>query len=265
MDDKPRPPHGAALASQSSISLDSFVKDLNGKTMSGQERSTSSQDDDDADYREWQQHIESKKQKILKAPAVSSKLRGLADAGADTEKLLLGLAIVVSRDSKEIHKHVKGRRHALRRMAEGLESASSELERAFSNPLNFSSAWKTILFSFAVTEFPDTEKLRQLPVGLIAGMRKFASALRGEERILGKLIRLHPRMTDNYYLAGIVSYIKESTGSFHDELFADLLQAAHDAFGSKRQFSAESLKKFRQRHAPSLVRFRRKSEPDSSG
>ncbi|SRR6266481_9461743 len=232
--------------------------------MSGQERSTSPRDDDDADYWEWQQDIESRKQKILKAPAVSSKLRELADAGADTEKLLFGLAIVASQDSKAIRKHLKGRRHALKRMAEGLESASPELERAFSDPLNFSSAWKAILFSFAVTEFPDTEKLRQLPIGLIARMRKFASALRGEERILGKLIQLHPRMTDNYYLAGIVSYIKESTGGFHDELFADLLQAANDVFGSKKQFSAESLKKFRQRHAPSLVRSRKRSELEVS-
>jgi hypothetical protein len=228
--------------------------------MTGQERSTSPEDDDDADYREWQRDIESKKQKILRAPAVRSKLKALAEAGADAEKLLLGLAIVVPQDSRDIHKHLKGRRQALTRMAERLETDSAELGKIFSNSLNFSSVWKALLFSFAISEFPDTEKLKQLPAGLIARMQSFASALRGEERILADLIRLHPRVTDNYFLAGIVSYIKAATGNFHDELFADLLQAAHSVLGSEKQFSAESLKKFRQRHVPSLIRSRKKSE-----
>lgn len=220
--------------------------------------------EDDADYKEWQQEIESKKQKILKAPAVALKLSALREAGADADKVLHGLALLVSENTSEISKFINQRRRALKRLAERLESASSELEQIFSNSLNFSSVWKAFLFPFAITEFPDTEQLKQLPIGLSARMRTFASALRGEERILGRLTRLHPRLTDNYFLAGVMSYIKESTGNFHDELFADLLQAAHDTFGSNKQFSAESLKKFRQRHASSLIRSRGKSEPDSS-
>ena len=217
-------------------------------------------DQDDADHREWQRDIESRKQKILKAPAVSAKLKALQDAGADADKLLLVLAMAPSQNYEEIRRAAQERKRAIGRLAERIERASSELDQTFSNPLNFSSAWSALLFSFAFTEFPDTEKLTQLPSGLTARMRRFASALRDEERQFGRLIGLHPRLIDQDYLGRIVRYIKESTGGFQDELLADLLQAAHDTLGSKKQFSAESLKKFRQRHARSLVRTRKKPD-----
>jgi hypothetical protein len=224
--------------------------------MRRQDSNKSWEDDEDPDYLEWKRDIESRRQKILRAPAVVTNLKKLSAAGADEDKLLLGLAMAPSEDFSEIHRYIQDKKMALKRLAEHLESASSEMDRAFSSPLNFSIGWKALLLPFAATGFPNVEKLKQLPAGLTAAMRRFASALRVEERNLGRLIRLHPRLTDNDYLARIVSYIKESTGRFHDELLADLLQAAHDTLGSEKQFSAESLKKFRQRHARSLVRTR---------
>jgi hypothetical protein len=216
--------------------------------MPKQASSTNPADAEDPDYREWKQDIESRKQKILKAPAVGANLKKLANDGADPDKLLLGLAIVSSQECKEIHRQAQGSKKALRRLAQRLEAVSSELDRTFSSPFSFSAAWKVLLFPFADTEFPDTLRLKELPAGLIRRMRSAASALRSEEHKLGGLIRLHPRLTNTFYLAGIVRYVKESTGSPHDKELADLLQAAHNAFGSEKQFSAESLKKFRQRH-----------------
>jgi hypothetical protein len=45
----------------------------------------------------------------------------------------------------------------------------------------------------------------------------------------------------------LLEYVKIKTGSYHDEWMANLLQAAHDALGKKANFSAESLRKLRQR------------------
>jgi hypothetical protein len=58
-------------------------------------------------------------------------------------------------------------------------------------------------------------------------------------------------------LGPILRHVKETTGEFHDELMADLLQGAYDALGARESFSAEKLRKLRQRKLPEIVRKRK--------
>jgi hypothetical protein len=189
---------------------------------------------------------------ILSAPAVTSKLSELQAMGADRATVLRLLALHSSSD-KDMLTSIRdiGRKHL--RLSRQLEDLASQLEKMFANPLAFSTVWAAFLLP-TDDPFPDTDAYKGLPNRLTRQIREFAKALYWEDRKLRKLASIYPGFMSNWGLSALQSVVVKGTGNFHDDLLADLLDAAHQAVGSPAEFTGEGLRKFRQRHARTLIR-----------
>lgn len=215
------------------------------------------------DRLEWQRAIEAKKQKIqcaIRGLAVQADLDVLKRAGADADKVLLGLAFAVPDNENRFKAMLKSRQRHLSALADRLEHLSDDLGRAIADPFN-SSLFRAVLIPGASADFDASEKLESLSNAARKRIKPILDAVRGEARECMELHRRFDRIETTHYLGGFVQYVKESTGQFHDERTANLLQAAHDALGVGKSFTAEGLRKLRQHLFPSLVKKRKEPTP----
>lgn len=222
---------------------------------------------DDADSLEWQQKFEARQRKIRQAPNVQNELGTLAERGANEAKVLGLLALVVLEDAEFTVEFLKSRQKQLTSLADKFERISEEVTAAFSNPFNSSAFVGFGYLREIVNEFPSKEDLERNSTAARNRIAPILKLLRAEAKEFGRMARIYSPLKRDHALGRLLRHVKESTGQFHDDNMANLLQAAHDALGVDATFSAEQLRKMRMRNFPSLVRNRSKSwfAVDTSG
>jgi hypothetical protein len=199
---------------------------------------------------------EDKMQKIWSSPMVPQLLDDLSEAGADPDTILFGLVIFAPDAVASFKKQFKGAHQRLSNLADRFERVSNEVEALVSDPLSHSLFWKAILFE-SNPDFAATEKRCGGASLLCKRLRVIVNFLRAEAKEFQTMGRDYEHFRQIDGLGPVLKYVKNATGQFHDERMADLLQAAHDALGVKANFSAEQLRKLRQRKFPDVVRKRR--------
>ena len=209
--------------------------------------------EDDDDFRDCELRMQVVEQAILQAPAVITNLSYLERAGADKAKVLRLLALCATGDNERLVESMRRKTRQLVRLSQTLEQLATQVEKTFADSFTFSAVWAAFLLP-PQDKFPDVDGLRRFSNPAVTQMRRLSKALYWEDRKLRRLSTLYPKFIANWGLSALLHNIQKDTGNFHDERLADLLQAAHQACGSTKEFSGEGLRKFRQRHARSLIR-----------
>jgi ParB-like chromosome segregation protein Spo0J len=229
--------------------------------MAAQNEKAASVDNADQDWEELRQEFEARKREILRAPGVEVGLDALKRAGADADRVLSGIALVASDHSETLKAALKSSQRRLSDMAKKLEQVSTEAANTLSSPLSSSGFFKWILIPGLPEDWSSAEEQKHLSDSAIMRVKPIVKLLRAEAKQFGTLHKNHDRIRTVVFMGGLLAYVKESTGEFHDECMADLLQAAHDELGLKAKFSAPVLRKLRQRALPYLIR-KRKANSD---
>jgi hypothetical protein len=204
---------------------------------------------------EWQQKFAIDRAGLLKNAFFAGSLKTLSDGGADQEMVisLLYYTLPVTRGKQGSPFFVQ-RAQAFRAIAHSLNRDASTLEDVYSTLLNFAEFWPEITFPGDRQEVRTSDELRAIPKALISNMRTFAKTLDEEASRFGKCSRLSGRAADDFYVGELLRHVFKTTGKYHEEVLADLLQLVHGELGSDRKFSSEQLKKVRQRHLRDLIR-----------
>jgi len=210
---------------------------------------------EDDDFRDCKLRIKDAERAILQAPAVIVNLNRLEQAGSNKGEILELLALCASNENGAIIERMRKKARQLVRLSQTLEQLATQVEDAFADSFTFSEVWAAFLLT-PQDKFPDIDGLKRFAHPAVTQMRKLSKALYREDRKLRKLSALYPNFIANQFLSALLQRVQRDTGNFHDEPMADLLQAAHQALGSTKEFSGEGLRKFRQRHARSLLRSR---------
>jgi hypothetical protein len=213
------------------------------------------------DQRAWQANFEATKRNVLRAPIVAQRLDTLRKAGADADKVLALLCFVATDDSETITRTFESQQRKLTKLADKLEHISAEIGAVLSNPFNYSEFWINVLSQQMPPEYLNNDKLAGLRTAPGNRTKPLLKLLRAEARRFGALRKKYRPLHHDAYLGLLLKYVKESTGKPHDDEMADLLQAAHDALGVQAEFTAEGLRKLRQRKFPDLVQKREQSAP----
>jgi hypothetical protein len=204
---------------------------------------------------EWQQKLAKAKARLLKDSFFAGSLKTLSDSGADQEWVISLLCYTLPvNGGKSGIPFFKRRAQALRAIVCNLERDASALENVYSTPLNFAEFWPGLTFPGDRQEVRTSDELKATPKALIANMWAFAKALEEEASRFGECSRLSGRAADNFFVGELLRYVFKTTGKYHEEVLADLLQLVHGEFGSDRKFSSEQLKQVRRRHLKDLIR-----------
>jgi hypothetical protein len=213
---------------------------------------------DEADWREWNEISRARQTKIQLAPNVQHELDTLARDGANAAKVLALLSLVVPGDNKSCIELFKSRKEKLTSLADKVERISKEVENALSDPFNSSAFVSCISFPELGREFPRPEDRKRISSAASKRIKPILNLLRAEAKQFSGMSRIYSRFKRDGVLESLLRYIKESTGQFHDETMASLLQAAHDELRVDATFSAEQLRILRRRNFPTLTRKRKK-------
>jgi hypothetical protein len=204
----------------------------------------------------WAKDFIERKKKIEAFPKVCCCLAELQNAGADPQTLLSLLTMIFPGAVPKTKKQFKALRERLTSLANRLESLAKEVEAVTSDPLNHSGFYRTLLLE-QNKDFSATEKTIGGARYLCNSFKVFVNYFRAEAKAFQELASTYKDARMSEGIVPVLKYVKQSTGEFHDECVANLLQAAHDAFNVKATFSGPILRKLRQRKSPEMVRKRR--------
>jgi len=185
-------------------------------------------------------------EKIAQAYGIERDLRTLTAARADRKQLLRILALEVLDDRMGWRRVLRQRRDALKSLAKRLRSVTKDAELLAEDPLGGAQFWLALLgmMKWEEVQWPDKSD----PKGPFGSMMRM---LVKHEDDKAKLLGLVLRELSQRRAAGVAlsQYIRSATGRNYDYEVARLLVDARKAVGLKeRKFSAEQLKKQRQRH-----------------
>jgi hypothetical protein len=196
-------------------------------------------------YKKQNQDFESKKKAIDKK--VSPKdTAPLIKAGANREKLLKLLALVAT-SSRQSDPKIMIRREELATLANNLEALADQAARLSCDPTSDGRFWLALELELSWDSVPQSGII-EAPT--IMKMRALALLFkrRGEE--MGKLSRKIGLLLHNKNMKLLMGYIRSATGGKQfDREVAQLLMSAFTAIGqSRKTFTPDQIKKFRQRH-----------------
>jgi hypothetical protein len=89
-----------------------------------------------------------------------------------------------------------------------------------------------------------------VPTKVLRGMRAYEKYALDIAKLFGEIRRKQAQLIRMENIGVLAAYIQHVTGRNYDDELARLITNAHEVVGSKKQFSADQLKKLRQRHIP---------------
>lgn len=207
--------------------------------------------------------LERIEKRILGVNGADEDLRKLARARMDRKRMLRLLALQVrSRaDEQSWCSLVRKNNEELRRVADELVDVANHVERISHDP-SFDlrvlvNSMRTACEQFLLAEIgtlvdlsrsSDPQPGRSSPEFAVKEMHSLAALYRKRAERFGELLRIAPRGHRNFFLLELLYQIYRASGENHDDVVARLLKDAHQAVGSPKKFSADQIKKFRQRY-----------------
>jgi hypothetical protein len=191
--------------------------------------------------------------KILSYPIVRQRIEELSRAGADPLTLLMQTALNCPPNDKANIRFFTRLQARLTKLADDLERVYKRVDSTVSDPLTYSLVWRAFLIDHSL-DFAKADKRFNTALHCSNRCKVFVNFFRAEAEAVAAMHREYKRAQKIGGIGPIIRHVKQSTGQFHDECVADILQGAYDALGVKGSFSAGKLKKLRQRHYRELLR-----------
>jgi hypothetical protein len=201
-------------------------------------------------FEEWSRDFE-KLKRAIERQISPRDIRPLVKAGAAADKILERLTFVVY-DSNQSLSELMSKRKSLRSLAAQLDAVINHATRLVNDPQCDGRFWLALESGLSWDLVP---KAGVIEARVLERMRALAKLIRNRGDALGQLSR---QLKKNQRIQGIrnlLAYIWVSTkgnnGNFDTEV-AYLLGSAFKAVGKQKHFTADQIKKFRQRHLPNL-------------
>jgi hypothetical protein len=203
------------------------------------------------DYREFEQKFDELKGKIAKTSGAKKDLWTLKEDGADPDLILEQLTHIIWDLPMACRKDMERHQDKLARTAKALHYAAEAVERVSRDPSCYPGSWMAVLNRHAA--WSEVKRQMFVPSRMLRGMRAYEKYALDIAKMFGEIRRKQAQLIRMEKIGSLVAYIRHATGRNHDDELARLITDAHEAAGSKRQFSADQLKKLRQRHIPKRV------------
>ena len=205
----------------------------------------------------WERSQKATQRRILAIPGARRDLDTLVRAGANEKKILDLLSLVVITDSLSWRKPLRGKQKELESIANQLETVANHAERIALDYLSYGTLWLAIL---GVGDWKDVSFPKKCaPRYIFRLMRLYAKNCRDKAKQFGTLLRTHPKQERHQKFDFLLAHVWQRTGNYYDKEIAQLLTDAHEAVGSKQQFTEGQIKKHRQRYLVPLIRKRQKA------
>jgi hypothetical protein len=194
--------------------------------------------------------------RIEAAPKVCEYLGRLEEDGCDASQVLGFLEWIVQLDLTETLRHLLLVEEELLKRSIDLHVAMLDAAVLLLRlgPISPEMARSAVLLPELTVEAESQEQFK----ARVEAAHEQSLCLRGIlDEEFGKVQKFRMVLSEHgraRALEKLLIYVKESTGKYHDDWIADLLQAAHDALGKTANFSAEGLRKLRQRKLRQIVR-----------
>jgi hypothetical protein len=176
-------------------------------------------------------------------------LQPLLKAGAEEKRLLTLLALAVTDSDNNSLSKLMVKRRALDSLANQLATVTNHATRVVNDPEYDGRFW---LAAQGLLSWDLVPKAGAIEARVLANMRALAQLVKARGDALGSLSRTLKKTSRNTAIRDLLAYVWLSTGqqSRFDAEIAWLLTAAHRAAGREKDFTADKVKKFRQRHLP---------------
>jgi hypothetical protein len=200
------------------------------------------------DYKDFQGKFDALKRKISMVPDVQHGLRTLRRAKADPDVVLEALTWLVWDPSMSWwRKQLRWYKNQLVAVCGRVRSAREGVEKV-SEKLEYSPMFWLAVVNPSVRSTYFKEK-SLIPSQMLRQMRAYEDYLRSISEFFGEILRKQPQLIRNERIGHIAAYIRHTTGKNYNEELARLFTDAHEAAGIRRKcFTADQIKKFRQRH-----------------
>ena len=173
-------------------------------------------------------------------------MRRLSTIGNDQDQILDSLALIVIDPDQRWRKRVRRNRAQLKNLANNLNSVANHAERITSDITCRGQFWVSVLSG---AKYDPKDPTADRTKKLIHEMRKYAEYNRKKAEKFGSLLlRRQAAQQQRYSRQLLIVKVWALTGRYHDDIVARLLTDAYEAVGKPRHFSADQIKKFRQRY-----------------
>jgi hypothetical protein len=193
-------------------------------------------------FKEWNCDFEKSKRKV-QSRVSPRDIRPLLKAGAKEDRLLTLLAFIVN-DSKG-EGDLMARRRSLAKLADELVTVTEHARLIVDDPLCDGRFWLALHCGLP---WDLTTPAGVIEAPVLERMQALANLIKQRGDALGMLSRQVKKSLRNRGLFDLLGYVWLQTGRNFDREIAWLLIAAHKALGQDRIFTADKIKKFRQRH-----------------
>jgi hypothetical protein len=204
------------------------------------------------DFQKWNNDFENLKRTVERRVSPRD-IQPLLRAGAKKEKLITFLAFVV-RDSEGLPPGLMANRRFLAKLASDMEDVVNRATRVVNDPFSDGRFWWA---SEGLLSWDQVPPVGVIEVRVLEHMRAFTRLIRDRGEALARDSRELKKNVRRRGLFNLIAYVLICTKQNFDAEIAYLLEAAHRAAGLKKHFTADQIKKFRQRHIGALL--------DSSG
>jgi hypothetical protein len=198
-------------------------------------------------FKTWNRDFESLKRKIQRRVSPHD-LQPILKAGAEEDRVLTLLAFIVC-DSKGLLSQFMRKRKALASLAVQLETVTKHAARIVKDPLCDGRFWLALEGGLSWDLVPQSGVI-ETPT--LERMRALAQLIKDRGDLLGKLSRDLKRIVRNRGMRDLIAYVGMCTEEPFNSNIAYLLGAAHKAAGLEKHFTADQIKKFRQRNLAGL-------------
>ena len=194
---------------------------------------------------EWNREFDELKRRIGRK-ADKTHLTALRRAGAN-EELLLELLTMSVHDTGGASRLMRRSRENLASLVDQLVTVTNFAERVANDPKCDGRFWLALLCELPWNQVP---KPGRLEAATLKRMRDFAEMFRGRAAAMGAMSRTVTRINGTMGRRRLLMSVHSITNKNFDREIAWLLSDAYEAAGRHERFSAEQIKKFRQRHLP---------------
>jgi hypothetical protein len=197
------------------------------------------------DFEEWNRNFENLKAEIRRQISPRD-MRPLVRAGAEEDKLLTWLAFSVY-DSRGLSPELMARRKSLASLANQLTTVTRHATRIIRDPLYDGPFWLALEAGLPWDTIPQAGVIE---ASVLKGMNALSELIKNRGDALGKLSRDLKKGARTRSIRSLVAYVFICTKrkrNFDAEI-AFLLTAAFKSAEQKKEFTADQIKKFRQRH-----------------
>lgn len=207
------------------------------------------------EYEQFNRNFDALKKAIARVPGIERDLFAIAKGDSECRDTILERLAHTVRDLPEgWRQSLKREQDEYRNAANKLRLAVKSVERTLRYPDGLGELWLLILNPGVTVTIDKAQgaRVRSQVLRMVRLMRAYEDYALAMAKQFGRFSRSQVQLNRRRDIVVLMKYVRLKTGRNCDEEIARLLTDAHVAVGSKKKFSADQVKKLRQRHVPQI-------------